>query len=84
MNNETNNPSSRKKFLVLGLGAVAFFSLFKFSLPSNKKTKMVKMLTQDGKLVEVSEDLLKGKKEKIKDKEIFNWIKNKNSKPKNN
>jgi len=84
MNNEANKSSSRKKFIVLGLSAVAFFSLFKFAIPSSKKTKMVKMLTQDGKLVEVDEELLKGKKEKIKDKEIFSWIKNNNSKPRNN
>jgi hypothetical protein len=79
MNTETNKTPSRRKFIFLGLSAAAFFSIFKFALPAKKKNT-VKMLTQDGKLVEIDKDLLAGKKEKIKDKEILTWVKNKNSK----
>jgi hypothetical protein len=66
--------SSRKKFIFLGLGAAAFFSVFKFMKPAKKKAT-VKMLTEDGKLVEIDQDLVSGKKRKITDAELKNWIK---------
>ena len=48
---------SRKKFIGFGISAAALLASFKFFLPGKtikaKKGKTVKMLTQDGKLVEV-------------------------------
>ena len=75
MNNQTDKPSSRKKFLFLGLSAVAFFSVFKLIRPGKKK-QTVKMLTQDGKLVEIDQDLISEKKRKITDTELKGWVKN--------
>ena len=74
MDNQTNKTTSRKKFLFLGLSAVTFFSVFKFIRPSKKK-KTIKMLTQDGKLVEIDQELIKGDKRKITNTELKTWIK---------
>jgi len=65
-----------------GLGIASAFSAigFLFRPKGNKKTKMVKMLTQDGKLVEVDISKLSGKKTKIKDEQIHTWVRNKTSK----
>jgi hypothetical protein len=74
--NQTNQPSSRKKFLFLGISAVALFSVFKFSFPKNKKKKnTVKMLTREGKLVEIDQELIKSSKKKITNAELKEWIK---------
>lgn len=74
--------SSRKKFLVWGTAALT--SLTAFSLFSGakknevKKTTKIKMLTQDGKLVEVDADKVYcGKRKKISDEQLKTWI-NKN------
>ena len=42
---------------------------------NTKKPKTVKMLTQDGKLVEVDASLLASMSKKISDKELQNWVK---------
>ena len=73
MDNQINKNSSRKKFLILGLSAITFFSVFKFVRPSQKKKK-VKMLTQDGKLVEIDQDMISGSKRKITDPELKAWV----------
>lgn len=77
---------SRKKFLAwgAGLGSVLALPSVLFgqkNKPGNqpvKTGKMVKMLTPDGKVVEVDESVLaaasKGKK--ADNKEIFHWMKN--------
>ncbi|KAA9041091.1 hypothetical protein FW778_03355 [Ginsengibacter hankyongi] len=71
-----NKIQSRKKFIGLGISAAALFTAFKFWVPKRKKeTKTVKMLTQDGKLVEVDIAALSPKKKKITNKELQNWIK---------
>ena len=80
---QTDKTSSRKKFLVWG--AAVFTSLTAFKLfagskkpaPSTdgKKPATVKMLTQDGKLVEVdAEQLYCGKRKKITDEQLKNWV----------
>lgn len=79
MENDIKKTSSRKKFIFLGLGTVAFFSVFKF-FKKEKKKKTVKMLTQDGKLVEIDPDLIKSEKKKITNSELQSWIKNKSAK----
>ncbi len=71
--------STRKKFLVWGatvLSAVAF-TKFIPGAPKVKKSEenMVKMLTQDGKLVEIDARKLScGKRKKINDEELKNWV----------
>lgn len=85
---QTNNSESRKKFLRWGAAALATvtaFSLFGLSRKGKKvaavvnspegKKETVKMLTQDGKLVEIDKALLSASNRKITNEELQNWIK---------
>ena len=64
---------SRKKFVIWGVGILASLSVLKFGFSPKKNT--VKMLSQDGKLVEVDISKLNASKKKISDKELLGWIK---------
>lgn len=68
-----NKKQSRRRFIAWGIASASVFSAVKFLLPSRKK-ETVKMLTQDGTLVEVVIAALPSKKKKITDKELQNWI----------
>jgi hypothetical protein len=76
-----NKRVSRKKFvawttsILCGVTALAFFTR---SAPK-KKTRTVKMLTRDGKLVEVEVAKLPSKRKRIKDDDIHAWIQRKPS-----
>ena len=73
---ESEKLQSRKKFLLWSATALSSLSVLKFfKAPENKKTNTVKMLTQDGKLVEVNAADLPAKKKKITNEELQNWIK---------
>ena len=76
MDNE-NKIQTRKKFIVTGITAAALLTSFRFFIPGKKtkKSGTVKMLTQDGKLVEVDIAALPAKKKKITNKEMQAWIK---------
>ena len=70
----------RKKFLLWGATLLSSLTILKF-LPGNSKkiqdppTKTIKMLTQDGKLVEVDADKLYcGKRKKISDEQLKTWV----------
>ncbi len=66
---------SRKRFLLWGATLLSSITVLKFfSGNPPKKNDTVKMLTQDGKLVEVDIALLPKKKKKISNKELQNWI----------
>lgn len=71
---ETNRVP-RKKF-VIWLGSLALFSMIggAFGLSKIKEPKTVKLLTRDGKLVEVDAGLLAAYRKKVSDKELLNWI----------
>ena len=69
-----NKNESRRKFITWGIASAALFSAIKFIRPSPKKPETVKMLTQEGKLVEVDMTALTTKKKKITNKELQNWI----------
>lgn len=75
-----NKPVSRKKFVLWGVGALSVLSAAKllFGSASKKSTKTVKMLTQDGKLVEIEQSVLDAvsKNKKSSNEEIFKWMKN--------
>jgi len=72
-----NKMQSRKKFIGISLSAAALLTAFRFFMPGKKtkKSSTVKMLTQDGKLVEVDISALPSKKKKITNKEMQTWIK---------
>lgn len=66
--NEKTNEKSRRWFL----------SLFTAADKKEAKPGMVKMLTADGKLVEIDKAVLDAasKKQKSTNKEIYDWMKN--------
>ena len=68
-----NNKQSRRKFIFWGVASAAVISAIKFIRPK-QKNETVKMLTQDGKLVEVDIAAIPKSKKKITDKELQNWI----------
>ena len=78
--------SDRRKF-IYGFGVLSFFGAIAaatglrfhskptaISCSPGHAVKMIKMLTQDGKLVEIDAELRTASKEKITDKELQNWI----------
>ena len=82
MQNENGkNPLSRKKFVLWTAGILSAVTALKFFARSapQKKTKTMKMLTSDGKLVEVEVSKLPSKRKKIKDEDIHTWIQRKPS-----
>jgi hypothetical protein len=73
---ESGKLQSRKKFLLWGAAALSSVSVLKFfKVSKKKKTETTKMLTPDGKLVEVNIAVLPTQKKKITNKELQNWIK---------
>jgi hypothetical protein len=75
-----NSPVSRKKFVLWSAGVLSVFAAARYFFSSGPKenTTTVKMLSQDGKLVEVDvTNLACGKRKKISDDELKNWVKNK-------
>ena len=73
---QNNKTSSRKKFLLWGAAALSSLALLK-NLPAKKKEKKetIKMLTQDGILVEIDADkMYSSKREMISDKQLKSWV----------
>jgi hypothetical protein len=86
--NTQNNISSETKArrtLLAGLGALSLFPILKFGFLTKKKeviscapvtkNQTMKMLTQDGRLVEVDISKINGAKEKISNKQLQEWVK---------
>ena len=75
---QLNKTSSRKKFLLWGSAILSSLTVLKFLGGQKKKeseTVTVKMLGQDGKLVEVDvKQLACGKRKKISDQQLKNWV----------
>ena len=82
----TASPARRKfvfgasvlSMMAIVAGVLKFPFLMRKNVVSAKpesKKKMVKMLTQDGSLVEIDEALLTANRKKITDSELKNWIK---------
>ena len=72
------NPPTRKNFLLWGIATFCSAAVLKF-LPKEKKevAETVKMLTQDGTLVEIDKKLLLSSSKKINNAELQQWVKNK-------
>ncbi len=75
MKNEESN-IARRKFVgwlgVFSLAGIAGANMFSKKAAS---PKTVKMLTQDGKLVEVDATALSGKRKRVTDNELKSWVK---------
>ena len=73
---QTTKAPSRKKFLIWGTAILSSFTLFKFWNGSKKNnTETIKMLTQDGRLVEIDKKLVVSSGKKITADELQNWVK---------
>ena len=74
-----NRPVSRKKFVLWSAGVLSIVTAARyFFRPGIKKnSKTVKMLTQDGQLVEIEQGVIPEAKRKITDIELKVWVKNK-------
>ena len=81
---EKEAPTRRK--ILYGVGVLSILAtisaFFRFPIPVKKnaiackpESKKIKMLTQDGRLVEIDESLITANKKKITNKELQPWIK---------
>jgi hypothetical protein len=71
---------TRKKFLFWGASIISSLTVLKFFSGSKKKKNepdnaTVKMLTRDGKLVEIDKKLLTSSRNKISNEELQKWVK---------
>jgi hypothetical protein len=82
LSQDINKDTARRK-LVFGIGILAFFSFFKLpsfyrrkdAIACAPEKKTIKLLTQDGRLVEVEVSKTNTTKQKITDTGLKNWIK---------
>ena len=81
---ETENGSvSRKKFVLWSAGLLSIITAARYFFRSGARQnstsarKSVKMLTQDGQLVEIQQDAIPEAKRKITNSELKVWVKNK-------
>ena len=71
---------SLKNFLSWGAGITSLLVLPSFFRREKKEQgKKVKMLTQDGRLVEIDIENIPAKKQKIKSADIHTWVNKKTS-----
>lgn len=76
---KNQNVRSRKKFLLWSAAALSSVTVLRFARRVRmKKPETVKMLSQDGRLVEINKELIAPiEKKKITDAELQHWIKTK-------
>jgi hypothetical protein len=75
---EIQKLQSRKKFLLWGAAALSSVTALRFfGGTKTKKSETVKMLAQDGTLVEVDKEHLVSIQKKITDSELQHWVKTK-------
>jgi hypothetical protein len=73
---QEKDKTSRKKFVLWGFGILSSLTALKFmSFSKKKKKETVKMLTQEGRLVEIDKDMIPDSKRKITDPELKAWVK---------
>jgi molybdopterin-containing oxidoreductase family iron-sulfur binding subunit len=80
MKKEKKDNASRRKFLSLsllgGASLAAGTAIGQTPEPKTGSGEKVKMLTQDGKLVEVDKSILESaKRQKVTTQDIFQWVK---------
>jgi hypothetical protein len=78
MQDKQKSPT-RKKFLLLTAAAFCSATVLRFFRVNRKKSKYtVKMLTQDGRLVEIDRDKLSMPGKKITNDQLQRWVHHKN------
>ena len=77
-NTSSENKNARRKALYWVAGALSVLMFWKYVPKGQKKEETVKMLTEDGKLVEVDLKYLKGgERKKLQPDEFHSWVKRK-------
>lgn len=75
---EIQKSQSRKKFLLWGAAALSSVTVLRFFGGTKRKnSETVKMLAQDGTLVEIDKAHLGSIQKKITDSELQHWVKTK-------
>jgi hypothetical protein len=77
-----NKNLTRKKFLAWSVGLSSLLAVpafLKFAGRRENKSTTARMLTQDGRLVEIDVANIPSKRKKVKDAELHNWISRKKS-----
>jgi hypothetical protein len=81
---QSTQKSTRKKFLYWGAALLSAVTFSKYFTPTKRpvaigcgETQTVKMLTQDGRLVEIDKKLLPASRKKVSNEELQKWVKNK-------
>ena len=77
MDNSSTGKKPRRKVLYWLAGAFSVVIFWKLRPAAKEEKKTVKMLTEDGQLVEVDLKHITGKPRKLKLPEIQNWVKRK-------
>jgi hypothetical protein len=79
--NASNKKLSRKKFIGWTIGLSSVLAIPAFLRPPKRKNPVqtVKMLTQDGRLVEIDISHIPDKKKKVSSADIHSWIRKKSS-----
>lgn len=73
---EIQKSQSRKKFLLWSAATLSSITVLRFfGATKKKKSETVKMLAQDGTLVEIDKEHLVSIQKKITDPELQHWIK---------
>lgn len=74
-NHEQGGILSRKKILIWAAALASSLTLLqRFKRTQKKGGQKVKMLTQDGKLVEIDQHLVNGTGKKISNQELQHWV----------
>ena len=79
------SPTTRKRFLWWGSAIIAGVAALKWNLfvraPRVSSASKMKMLTQDGKLVEIDRSLAGNGRRKITNEELQHWVNKEQPKP---
>ncbi len=70
-------PQDRRKIVSWVAGALSVIMFWKLIPRQEKKPQLVKMLTEDGQLVEVDMKHISGQRKKLKADEFHSWVKRK-------
>ncbi|HEU5054356.1 MAG TPA: hypothetical protein VFT78_14670 [Hanamia sp.] len=72
---EAQTTTSRKKFLMWSAAVFSTFTISRFvKVPKRKRSQTVKMLTQEGNLVEIDRKFIASPGKRITNLELQHWV----------
>ena len=72
---ENNIPNQRRKMIIWGSAIISGLAFISSPFVKKNKPVKIKMLTQDGRLVEIDGDRIPAQKKKITNSQLINWVK---------